>query len=469
MKYSRISNDEAERLKHRDRNRLIAMSVLTVLVAGAYLFTVTRAKDEDAERSGDIAQLEEVSTLADVVVPEFTRPELLERIADSTDSDRELLEGEALKAVFDYARLLTGQALQALDIREVNAERHDELMRAPSEHRLAALRGRGQVVNAYQRPRADGARKNWAGTLKTLDGRHVHFLVATAPMQPSGERGIKVGDYLRLDGIFYSLFSTPLVLGGETTQAVGPLIVSARIDPSSAPMTEEVARLAPALEGVKDDSVGAAHDPDSFDDALWQLMGRAKLLGDTVDWDTVPELDTAILNEIHADGTAFRGKPFRVPVSINLDTFSRRANDNPLRLDRSTVGWIGNNNWIGAVKTIKWHGPFTRQDMVREEYTDQHRYVTAKGYFLRNHVFTGEKGQPARSPIFVMHSVEVFTPEEDKAVALFTWGILGLTILLTIVIGLLLYADKRKSAELYENMVRRKRARRDRAEPTAAA
>lgn len=467
MKYHRISPEEAARLARRDKNRLIGLSVLTVLVVGAYLFTVTRDSSE-VERPDEIAAPAGESTDLQLKIPEFTDTALLDEIEDATPEERELLATEPLEAVFGYSRLLTDSALVQMGIRELTDEVRAELSADPSEHRLEPFRGRGRVVNVFESERSQGSRKDWRGTLLSLDGNYTHFMVAMAPRREDGERRIEFGDYMKIDGIFHAMFAGPIDIEGEPDQVEGPLIVSARIDPSSIPMDEETARLAPALSEVEDDTIGSTFDDEEFETAYWQLMGRAQLLAGETDWENVPELDKLILDEIHEDGAPFRGKPFRIPVSINLDTFSRRVNDNPLRLDRTTVGWIGNNNWNRSVKTIKWHGPFVRQDMLREELDDAHRYVTARGYFFRNHVFTGGKGQPARSPVFILEDIEVYQVAEDRSVAWFTYGVLGLTVILTGVIMLLLRADRKKSRALYEDMVRRKRERRERSESTAA-
>ena len=170
-------------------------------------------------------------------------------------------------------------------------------------------------------------------------------------------------------------------------------------------MTEEIARLLPTLGSVEDDTVGRILDEKTFDLARWELMGRAKMLGEETDWEHAPELNSEVLRAIYEDGAAHRGKPFTIPVSINLDTYSVRVDDNPLRIDRMTVGWIGNNNWNSPVRTIKWIGPFTRRDLMRVSYEDGHRYVKAKGYFFRNFVFPNSNEQPIRAPVFVLYEL----------------------------------------------------------------
>lgn len=474
MMQKKMTPEQAAALARRDRVRLIVMSVLAVLVLGAYLLTTSKASQKaDEERAALSSGTAPDEAITDIAVPEFSHTALLSEIHDATPTEQELLSSEPLAAVFDYARLLTPDSMRALGITELDAATQSAIEASPATERLKPLRVRGSVVTARRRPR-DGAGASrsgddWIGTLQTLDGRFAHFLVAAAPKRADGERRVELGDFLRVDGLFHSIYRTSIDVDGTAAATGAPLIVGLRLEPTDLPMTPELAEQAPALADVIDDSLSEIHENREFREAFWQLMGRAKLLGPEVNWDEVPELNSDLLTSIHKNGEAFRGQPFKVPVSVNVDTYSIQVGDNPLRLDRQTEGWISNSTWKGSVKTIKWIGPFTRQDMLRRTLmNDDRRYMTARGYFFRNHGFENNLGQPARAPIFVMESVEVFRPEEDKAIVWFKWGVVGITVLLTAVVALLLRADKRKSKALYEDMVRRKRARREReAAPTA--
>ncbi|MEM9383199.1 MAG: hypothetical protein AAGB93_24840, partial [Planctomycetota bacterium] len=346
--------------------------------------------------------------------------------------------------------------------RDLDAEASEEILADPSAHRLDALLVRGEVVSVTRRARDAAQRSDWLGTIRGEDGTVGHFLVAAAPMQSSGEREVRVGDYLRIDGLFHCVHRRAVDLGDGPAAVAAPLVVGPRATPSTPALTVEIARLLPTLGSVVDDSVGNIVPEGEFELAQWELMGRALLLGEETDWESAPELDTETLRAIYEDGDAFRGKPFRLPVSVNMDAYSVRKEDNPLRLDRATIGWVGNNNWKGPVKTIKWIGPFTRREWIRTEQDDQHRYLTGKGYFFRNHVFDNAQSQPIRAPVFVMHEIDVYTPEPAWSVAGFTYGVLGATVLLVVAIFLLLRADRRRSEKLYEDMIRRRRARRER-------
>ena len=474
MKAHRISKEEAARLAQRDRNRIIGLAIFAVMVGGLYLYSSADARKKRAAEAAELEGSKPTRSLEaeDFAVIPFDSPDALELINDGDEASQQLLATEPLKVVFDYARMQTPVALRALGIREMTPTLNGQLVDAPADHRMEAYRVRGEILSVIQRPRVAGTGSDWLGSLLSEDGDVSHFLVATPPKQADGTRRIEVGDFLRVEGLFYGLYRTQVDVDGSEGEAApapltGPLIVGARAEPSAPKLSAEIARLAPTLGEVRDDSIGTVFEPGTFEFAQWELMGRAALLGEETDWDAAPELDSEVLRQIFEDGESYRGKPFRLPVCVNLEGNSYGAPDNPLRIDRYSDGWIGNIGWKKPASVIRWIGPFDRKDLLRSQLDDDNRYVTARGYFFRNEVYTTSAGVPGRTPVFVMESVDIFTPEADPSIAWFAYGVLGLTIGLIGLIYLLLRADKKKSRELYDDMLRRKRARRDRA--TSAA
>lgn len=471
MKQTRISKEEAARLATRDRNRIVGLTVVAVLVGGLYLYASGNAKKKRAQQAAELASSTpaQPDTGQDMVVIPFDQPEILDAIQDGTESAQELLQTEPLRLVFEYARLQPTSALNAIGLKELDTDLIAALIADPKAHRVEAFRARGIIIDAAERARPSGIGNDWIGSLQTLSGAVVHFLVANAPVQADGSRLIEKGDYLSVEGLFYGLSRKTLVLEGAegpsgpaAARAItGPLIVGAKARGSTPPLTSALAATTPNLVTVIDDSVGDIRNKSEYYDAKWELMGKALMHGDAVDWDTVPEINAEILRGIYEDGDAYRGKPFRFPVSINMEGNSLSAGDNPLRLDDYSDGWIGNSVWKKPIPVVRWIGPFGRTDLFRKTLVDDNRYITAKGFFFRNEVYTRSLGEPGRAPVFVMHSVDVYTLPKDPSIAWFAYGVLGLTVLLIGAIYLLLRSDKRKSTELYQDILRRKRARRD--------
>ena len=475
MKYGKITPEEAARMARRDRFRILGLTVSALLIGALYLYSQARTLDEQEKLNEESAS--NVPTPEETVqqIP-FVQPEVLAQVEDATEAQQEFLESAPLQEVFSYAKLQTRKALESAGMRTLDAEVSSELMAAPSSHRLDPILLRGQILQVSERQGSDGSRSGWIGSVLTDDGSLGYFLVQDAPRlegDPNAPQSLRTGDYIRVDGLFHKVYraAVPNTMGSETLEsASGPLVLGFRASPSTPAVpdaeefTEEWAQaLLLGLDSVLDDEVSRTFEKDAFDLQQWGLMAYAQMKGAETDWDAAAELNQEVLSQIYEDGDAFRGTPFRIPVSINLDTYSISVEDNPLRLDRVTQGWIGNNNWKGSVKTIKWVGPFIRRDLLRTQgrkgADDPHRYVQAKGYFFRNILFSNKSGEPRRSPVFVLHDLEVFQLKGSNPVAPIALMIVGATIFMVIVIFLLLRADRRKSARLREDMVRRRRKR----------
>ena len=214
----------------------------------------------------------------------------------------------------------------------------------------------------------------------------------------------------------------------------------------------------PLVDALTDDRVGEIGERPWA--AEFELMAKAVVEDDGIDWATVPELNTETINAILADGDAYRGKPFRMPVSINLDTRSLRVDENSSRLDRITESWIANQSWKSASPAIKVSLPEDRPEL-GDRYGEA-RYLEAELIFLRTFVFESESGSPGRAPWFVARKLEPFRPVPDPWPQRLMWGMMGVTILLVVLIWALLRRDKAQSERLQADLVRRRRARRER-------
>ena len=146
MNYTRMSPEQAEAMARRDRFRLIGLSVGAVLIGALYLYSATRAKEQTQETFGspEIAGQEVDDRPVDVLP--FDRQDVLASIEDATETQQEFLETEPLAEVFAYARLQTDAALESMGIRELDGAIRTELLEAPGDHRLDAVRLRGRVV-----------------------------------------------------------------------------------------------------------------------------------------------------------------------------------------------------------------------------------------------------------------------------------------------------------------------------------
>jgi len=191
--------------------------------------------------------------------------------------------------------------------------------------------------------------------------------------------------------------------------------------------------------------------------AYWTLLAYARdLQEDTIDWETVPELDNIALGELFEDGEKFRVQPYRIPISVYLGGSSKTIAENPARLETVTEGWIGNQLWSSGNGVIKFVGPFGNPGLQRPN------LVTARGFFFRNHLYSPRDGGAALAPLFVLVDIEPFQAAADTRIPVILAGVFFGTIALIGLLVFLLMRDKKKSQALQEDLVRRKRERRAR-------
>jgi len=247
-----------------------------------------------------------------------------------------------------------------------------------------------------------------------------------------------------------------------------PLIAGRSVTPSyphcDAP--ERADLLAFLLRNVTDDDVGEVtgvpHEP------LWQLMAYARERADEIDWETddqIFELNSDNLNLISKNGGFFRGRPCTLPISGNLGIWTESAGENCQQLDRVTTGWIGNFTWKGSAPVIKFIAPHDWPGLTDRYGTS--RLVTGKGFYLKNIIYKKANGEPGRAPLFVMSELTPFIPPVSHTTQYILFGVLVGTLLMIGLVWFLLRQDRRQSAKLQADLVRRRRARAERSTGSA--
>ncbi len=448
----RLTLAEAEALARRDRRRIVLFTVGALLLAGAYITAQYTQSDGDEFDADLPARGTDEDTV--VYTRPFEAPAVLETIRDATAEERLSLSGEALDELLKYSVTLQTGNYDALGVRVLDGTVAAELASALTEHRADPLRVRGRVVRLTAVATEDVAVGERQLAAVELDGggwAHLAFL--RPPV------GIELGDHVRMDGMFAQLYVG--MADGELRE--GPLVVGNQLVPSNPRIeAKEHEALCADLRLVKDDTV-EDHFGEPFD-ALWDLMAFAAARADEVDWSKVQSIDKDLLNLIASDGTFFRGQPFQLVVCRNQDTWTESADENPLRLDRITRGWIGNTNWRQPNPLVQFIAPFDWKDM---EDVEAKRLVTAKGFFLKNVSYTRRDGKSlAIAPLFVLSSLEEFVPVPDRTPEYILMGVLAGTILMIVLIFVLIRADSRSSKKLQAELVRRRRERRARTAAT---
>ncbi len=461
-KANRMTLDEAEALARRDKRRLLLLSLATVLLIAAYL--ATRSTEQSYERDANSALPDkgqpQLPSTPQVVTLPFDDTESLAGIRDGDSEERVTLSNKALSSLLYYAKLLTWQNYEALGIQDLTPELIQTLSDNPGEHRVDPLRARGRVIVSASRKRADTGFEESYGTLALDTGGHTHF-VFTTPVGDDFGSGLQAGQHIVFSGLFAQMLRTETPKGWIEA----PLVACRHIDLSMPPtelLSSDALRSA-LIANVADDEMenitGLPQEP--YD----QLLLYAAKKGAEEDWDNALELNAERLNGIMRGGDAFRGVPFKIPVSRNLGTWAEHAEENGLRLDTMTHGWIGNFNWTGATGLIKWVGPFTQEEL--DQRNGEARLLTAQGYFFKHLYYLRKDMSPHRAPLFVMSSVTPFIPQHDPTASQILYGVLGMTMGIVGLIIFLLRKDRIASERLRNEVVRRRRARREKQTPVA--
>jgi len=445
----RLGPAELEAMAKKDRNRLIVLTVTTVLLGGA-IFGTSLVKKRAVEREAQHApRAPEGAEVADLVVPPFDGQELLAAIDDATPEGRLVLAGDGLTSLLYYSNLLGPRHYAALEAPALDAAAAAQLLADPAAARARPYRVRGWVEELGRRRRNANLEESYA-TLRLEDQAtraHVTFL------EPAEEKDLGLGDFVHFDGLFAQAYRAPVA--GSLIE--GPLFAARELERSypSRPALGADELRALLIAEVDDDQLGDVR-PDPHG-ALWELMAYASERADEVDWEGALELDSPTLGALVEDGEAFRGVPFRLPISINLDSWTSLAGENRLRLERLTRGWIGNSVWKGAAPVIQWIAPFEAPHLA--DRARSAHFVTGRGFFLRNVFYEKVDGSPGRTPLFVMAAVEPFVPPVDPRPRLLMMGVLFGTIGIIGLIWFLLRRDRRAARRLHEDLVRRRRAR----------
>ncbi len=430
-----------------ERNRMVVMVV--VLIGLVVAFVATLAQKEKHERAREADLPEERVYTESVDLPVLDRERIDGKIRDGQAGDRILIETGPSQALFEYVAHFLGPHYRALGLRDLTPAIVEEIIADPEAFRARPYRVRGWVEELYSR-QLDGGEHEHSGWIRLEDRSVVHFLVHDI------DAGIIRDDFVRLDGVFFKLFLDE----GESGWEEGPFLIGTRIVrsyDSVEPFDEE--GFSHCLAVVEDDSAenitgmlsGAAFD------AQWMLLDYAAAqAGADTDWESAPELDNAAMVELLVDGTAHRGDPYRIPISRSMGIWTQDPGENPARLEMVTTGWIGNFTWTNQAGLIQFVMAGEQPEL------EQSELVWGHGFFLKNFAYEPRDGGMRVAPFFVLASLEPHNAPFDPTADYIMYGLVALTVVLIGSFAAFLLWDRRRSRVLQEELVRRRRERRQR-------
>jgi heme exporter protein D len=429
-----------------ERKRIIMLSVLVIVVFGMVLYGWY---DSTATIEREVAQTDAAEDRpAEVVVitPEVDVAKLKELVDDDTTDGQLVIEGAALEAIFEPARLLNDGHFDPMGGAELDDRILSELDAPLARGGLFRVRGVIEELGTFEG--GGGTTAHYRGLLRLEGdyGAQVWFAVVALP-----DSGGSVGDFVRLDGLFLKSYRGATEGGDRVT---GPLLVGPRVVQSFPALDPVVELDRNALRFVEDDGVDGIHPQPFYE--YWRLISYAQNVDpESIDWSEAARLDGELIREIAHDGGPWRGEPIVFPPSQLFDIWDQAQGENPARLDKLAEAWAGNEYWARTTTgVIRIVAPFERGELRRGS------AFTGRGFFLRNFAYERADGNLAIAPFFVMQSIEEFVPVEDE-----TWGMVFTGIALGLVAILILafvgvMRDRQKTQQLQAELRRRRRARR---------
>jgi len=440
---------EGKLLNNNERQKLIFMSVLVVMVVVVFFYVQLQDSNRSEGELDQIANADD-SFSEQLVVPSLDKGFLKGNVLDAREGDRVLLPGHAtLAPLLEYTDSFHSGHFAALGISPLDAAAQSALVADPEAHRAEAYLARGWLDDLDQRIGPSGSSEHH-GRLRLEDRSYCHFVVSGLP------DGLIVDDFVRLDGLFLKLFRSE----ADEGWVEGPMLVGSELV-NSWPRPDEVDQgaLFTKLTLITDDTIdgGLTGLGGETFDAQWLLMDRIVRDGDLeTDWEKAPSLDDGNLVELMTKGHQWRGAPFRIPIARNMDLWTNAPGENPARVGKTTMGWIGSWTWTNN-KSAVLHYVMPHD----AEHLRGAKFISARGYFIKNFAYETRDGNLRVAPFFVLSHLEEFIPPTDNTIKHVGYGICALAGVMTLLIFFGLKKDKKRAASFQADLVRRRRARRE--------
>ena len=422
------------------------MGVTLFVLVGAFLHQQGKSRRQANKPIGSAPSIEVALEVPTAPVGTF------DGVADSSLEERVQLERSELEITKAVARQLVPGHFEQLRAAPMGASGLAALLEDPASRRGELITLRGEILDIRERPLNDSRTADWFGRLQTATGESAYFVAIH-----QAERPLNVGDWVRVDGLFFKLYAEEGPAGGEWIEA--PLIVAPQLNRSFEDFGEvadfEAER--PLILGLSDDSLesGATGQgmPDLF---MWRILALMRdMPEEEIDWDSVATLDGPTMLEIRTNGEPFRARPFILPVSKMQGMKLLQTGENPAGLTHRTEAWVANQNWTHHEPLLHIIAPGKR------EHLGVGSLVTGKLIYLRNMAYTTSENTRRVVPVFAGYDLSEFIPTESPLVGYIVAAFLGLTALMAGLIVILVRRDKKKSDHLQKKLLERKRARRE--------
>lgn len=431
--------------------RIILMGVFLAVLIFVFFFDGLGGETTSNER----AMLAPTLPPAAVYTPD---PEILAEAKDSTRRDRllrderpfqHLLE-KSLAVVPDIARALNIPA-QPIPVARLRAD--------PDRFRGRYLWYKGILESLSPGKPGHPVRgyEIHEGRLRTESGDQVLFAFSLPPPE-----GLQIGkDWVRIEGFFLKLRDdhfpvieqAPLLVGLELTRALPDWQAVETLDPQVLGRVRDGAMAGGVVVDQQDMGATLA---ESQDVPLWHLASYAMhqhLTRADADVEALPAFtDVAQWRELEA-GDVPRGTAYRLLGTFQLGR-TIAARDNPLGLDGWSEVWIQSRDLAG--RTIPIWLPKRLGDEWRRNQT-----VKLVGYFFKRYVYESQNGERHYAPVFVAADLTRFSLSRNLLNNGITWTFAGIVALVGVAFFAMARRDRRRRLQHEQDLVDRRRRRRD--------
>ncbi len=423
--------------------KLMIMGATLLVLGGALVYQQNKMRKPAQEPLAQATPAEAILQVPEA--PDGT----FEGVLDSTPEQRVQLERSELEVTKAVTRRLLPAHFEQLETIQLGPATFDSFRDNPAALRGELVTVRGKVEEIRSRSEGPGRVNDWFGRLWTVTGEPAYFVTLQQTEKP-----VEVGDWVRVDGMFFKFFAEEDLGNGEWIEA--PLVVAPRLTRSFEDFGEvadfEAEKL--LILGLTDDTLESATPMPEL--LQWRMLALMRdMPEDAIDWAAAPTLDGPTMSEITRSGEAFRGQPFILPVSKMQGMKVLKTGENAAGLSHRTEAWIANQEWTRHEPLLHVIAPGER------EHLGVGSLVNGRVIYLRNMAYTTSENTRRVVPVFAGYELSKFVPEESPLLGYILGAFLGLTALMAGLIAILVQRDKRKSEELQKKLLERKRIRRE--------
>ncbi|MFH2001603.1 MAG: hypothetical protein ABIK28_18105 [Planctomycetota bacterium] len=419
-------------------NRLIVLTVVTLIVLGAYLYFNYQAhlpQDEGVIDPGTYSEIPHSIRLPGAKVDlaklsEIKDKDLAQRVIKETEPYHHLVQ--------QAARLVYGD-MELLGARKALWE---EIVNDPQAFRGKPLEIKGNL-QWFEKTTFNEV-PLYRGSLVSKDGKDYYFTILNMPAE------IKVHDVVKLQGFFFKLYSFN---APEDDRRIdnAVFLVGKQLIPSFYQM-EPVTTL-------DMDLLNSIYDYDILDLAkyfeekpLYHILSYVQ----NMDKETLQKIDfgnEVLPPEILRKPDQYRGKPVKILGEIVLMPVEKVLGpdgENPLNTARCYHGVL--LNYRGGKMGFCYFISLEKPAWMKKD-----DLVYMKGFFFRNYAYRTQNENLQPAPLIIVSGFEKFVLPEDNTIAYFSIGILGVSFLISLYFFMNVMKDRKHNQQYREKFIANKK------------